>query len=221
MNLDEYLLSLPTSRRLSGAKSTILSVLWEAGDKFPRNWVGSSVLLEATGQKYFDRRARELRDEIGCDIESKYVEDLKEHAWRLNSSKLLKANPRYYLTASDKSKLFEDNDFVCATCGKKTDAGVRGLQADHKIPLSRGGSHDMTNWQPICNNCNVGKRRACEGCNDECKTCSWAFPEKIGIKTVLDLPPELLSALDSLSEGSQKKLNDLVIKAVYDAIAKS
>lgn len=221
MSLEKYIEALPTKRKLSGAKYTILTLLWNSGTDFPRSWVRSSKLLEATGQKYFDRRARELRDEIGCDLESKYVEELKEHAWRLNSDKLLKANPREYLTASDKKRLFEEHNFVCATCGKNVDAGVRGLQADHKIPLSRGGSHELSNWQPICNNCNVGKRRACEGCNDECKTCSWAFPEVIGINTIINLPPELLSKLNKMSGGSQQKFNELVTKAVQEAIGNS
>lgn len=218
MDLEQYIESLPTKRKLSGAKRTILDLLWRGGENFPRDWVRSSALLKATGQKYFDRRARELRDETGCDLESKYVEVLGEHAWRLKSSKLLKANPREYLTASDKKKLFESQDFTCATCGKKIDAGVRGLQADHKTPLSRGGSHDFSNWQPICHNCNVGKRRACEGCDDECAVCSWAFPENTGLKTVIELPPKLLSKLNDLSGGSQKKLNELVQDAIYKAI---
>ncbi|MAZ00137.1 MAG: HNH endonuclease [Micavibrio sp.] len=221
MNLENYIESLPTKRKLSGAKHTILTLLWSSSAEFPRRWVRSSELLNATGQKYFDRRARELRDEIGCDLESKYVEEFKEHAWRLNSNKLLKANPREYLTSADKKRLFEKHNFVCATCGKKIDAGVRGLQADHKIPLSRSGSHKLSNWQPICNNCNVGKRRACEGCNDECISCSWAFPEEVGINTVVNLPPEILSKLNKMSGGSQKELNELIKRAIQEAIGNS
>lgn len=193
-------------------------MLWEAGSDFPRPWVPSSTLLKATGQKYFDRRARELRDEMGCDLESQYVEIHKEHSWRLRSPALLKANPREYLTSSQKEQLFKQHNHICATCGKAIQAGVRGLQADHKIPLSRGGTHDFANWQPICNNCNVGKRRACEGCNDDCKACSWAFPEKTGLKTVIDLPPELLTKLYDLAGGSHKKFSELVRDALYKAI---
>ncbi|EOA5446037.1 HNH endonuclease [Escherichia coli] len=79
---------------------------------------------------------------------------------------------REYLTESQRSSLFSNCSNTCATCGKTVAAGVRGLQADHKIPLSRGGGNELTNWQALCHNCNVGKRRACEGCTEDCYTCS-------------------------------------------------
>lgn len=218
MTFDEYITSISQSRKLSDVKSIILRFLWQAGESFPRNWVASSALLAATGQKYFDRRARELRDELGCDLESKYDDILKEHAWRLNSDVLLKANRREYLSSVEKTKLFEAHNFICATCGKRSEAGVRGLQADHKEPLSRGGTHDLSNWQPICNNCNVGKRRACAGCQDDCAKCAWAFPEKTGLRTPVDLPPTLLNKLYELSGGSKEKLNDIIREAIYKAI---
>ena len=221
MTLEEYIQSLASKSKLSGAKNTILRLLWESGEGFPRNWVASSVLLAATGQKYFDRRARELRDHLGCDLESKYDETLKEHAWRLKSDTLLNANPREYLSAVEKKKLFEAHNFTCSTCSKKSEAGVRGLQADHKIPLIRGGTHELSNWQPICNNCNVGKRRACSGCGDDCKKCPWAFPEIVGLRTTIDLPPELLSKLYDKAGGSHQKFNDLVRDALYKAIGNS
>jgi hypothetical protein len=217
MTFDDYVNSLPTTK-LSKAKQIILQMLWDAGHDFPRNWVASSAILRATNQKYFDRRARELRDEVGCDLESQYVEALGEHGWRLRSSSLLTSNRREYLTVIAKQTLFKERNNTCATCGKQVAAGVRGLQADHKIPLIRGGTHQPDNWQPICHNCNVGKRRACEGCNDECRKCSWAFPEDVGIKTVLDLPPELLSKLYQLSGGSHSEMNEFVKKALYLAI---
>lgn len=78
MSLEEYLGNLPTKKRLSEVKQKIIKRLW--GDEnisFPKPWVSSKELLELTGQKYFDRRTRELRDELGCDIESQYS---KEHA---------------------------------------------------------------------------------------------------------------------------------------------
>lgn len=41
---------------------------------------------------------------------------------------------------------------LCAYCGK-----ARPLTADHKIPLSRGGSDDITNIVPACGRCNSAK----------------------------------------------------------------
>ena len=84
------------------------------------------------------------------------------------------------LTQSQKHKLFQDNGFTCVTCGVHIQPGVRGLQADHKVPLSRGGGNEIHNWQPMCNNCNVGKRRACEGCSLDCQSASITPPSLCG-----------------------------------------
>lgn len=201
MNLNSYIKSLPTKRKLSEVKVKIITRLWgNELDEFPKPWVSSEELLELTGQKYFDRRTRELRDQLGCDVESSYIEKFGGHAWRIKSSELAPPQDRDYLTQSQKDKLFKDNNFTCVTCGLKISAGIRGLQADHKVPLSRSGSNELTNWQPMCNNCNVGKRRACEGCTLECKTCSWAYPEKFGVKTMVSISEKTLRRVDAYSD---------------------
>ena len=42
---------------------------------------------------------------------------------------------------------------ACAWCG----CTYKPLTRDHIVPLSRGGSHDITNIQPLCRNCNCKK----------------------------------------------------------------
>jgi hypothetical protein len=182
--------------RLSHVKRLIVGYLWGDDEShFPKPWVKSSVLLALTGQKYFDRRIRELRDQLGCDIETKQVDG--EHSYRLLSNKINPSNPRLYLSAKDKANLFKKHNFRCQICGRYFLAGVRGLQADHKIPLIRGGVHELRNWHPICNACNVGKRGACAACEDDCHKCPWAFPETVGHVTLLRLPPNVLQALNA------------------------
>ena len=196
---------------LSGVKKKIIRRLWGSNKKpFPKDWIRSSELLRLTGQKYFDRRIRELRDELGCDIETAPQEG--EHSYRLRTSNRTASKPRGYLATSKKRALFEKFKFSCQICGKVETGGVRGLQADHKIPLQRGGKNSEENWQPICNECNVGKRGACEGCEAECKRCPWAFPESVGRVTLLRLPPSVLEALGKRSGGDQKKLEKNVIE---------
>jgi len=200
MNLESYIKSLPTKRKLSDVKIKIITRLWGMeSDEFPKPWVSSEELLKLTRQKYFDRRTRELRDQLGCAVESSYIEKFNGHAWRIKSSNLAPPQDRDYLTQNQKDKLFENNDFTCVTCGLKVSAGIRGLQADHKVPLSRGGSNNITNWQPMCNNCNVGKRRACVECSLECRTCSWAYPETFGIKTIVAISEKALRRVDTYS----------------------
>jgi 5-methylcytosine-specific restriction endonuclease McrA len=200
VSLENYLKQLPAKRALSSVKLKILTRLWGSdADPFPKPWVSSAELLELTEQKYFDRRTRELRDHLGCDIESAYIGEFSGHAWRFNSDTLAPPQDRDYLTQSQKLQLFRDYDYTCATCGLKVEAGIRGLQADHKVPLSRGGSNALNNWQPMCNNCNVGKRRTCEGCTLACETCSWAFPEIHGVTTMVSIGEKTLRRIDAYS----------------------
>lgn len=51
-------------------------------------------------------------------------------------------------------KVFERDDFTCAYCAKR---GVR-LECDHVIPVSRGGSNELSNLVAACRPCNRRKR---------------------------------------------------------------
>lgn len=104
MDFQEFLTNrVQTS--LSEVKIKILKTLWDSGSGFPKGWVRSSLLLEITQQKYFDRRTRELRDQSGLDIETKYLDG--EHQYRLVSDTVKVSNPRLYLSESKKTALFQ------------------------------------------------------------------------------------------------------------------
>lgn len=197
MEFSEYIKKLSGGKKISEVKLKILMILWESSPEFPKKWVTSDYLLEVTGQKYFDRRARELRDEFGADIET--TNDKSTHLWRLNSPQITAGNKRSYLTQKQKDELFTSHKYRCQVCGKQSDPGTRGLQADHKIPLIRGGKETIENWQSLCNECNVSKRRACQGCDLECQKCIWAYPEKVGMILPLPVPPDLLDKLTYIS----------------------
>lgn len=49
----------------------------------------------------------------------------------------------------------EDGYYICAHCGRKFKAS--GVQADHLIPRSLGGSFSIINGQILCNFCNHSK----------------------------------------------------------------
>lgn len=68
-------------------------------------------------------------------------------------------NRRAYLAGCEGSHTTEEwpslcaaNDNECASCHEK-----RPLTRDHIIPLSRGGTNDINNIQPLCGSCNSSK----------------------------------------------------------------
>lgn len=201
-----------TSFSTSEVKVKILTALWDAGTSLPRDWVKSTFLLKLTKQKYFDRRIRELRDETGCDIETGTSGG--RPAYRLRSLTLKKVQDRTYLSSSQKKALFEKHDFCCAVCGKKIEKGARGLEADHKIPLIRGGGSEFSNWQTLCVNCNVSKRRSCQGCDEECPRCAWAFPELFGGLITIRAPKDTLTKVREIAEKDGSHSQELILEAI-------
>jgi 5-methylcytosine-specific restriction endonuclease McrA len=218
MTFDEYIGIISRHKTLSAVKVRILRKLWgNEDDNLPKEWVSSEELLSITNQKkHFDRRARELRDSHGCDIETKHIHEMSGHAWRINSLEIAETQDREYLTPTQKQFLFDSSGNRCSICGKVAEAGVRGLQADHKIPLSRGGGNELGNWQPICNVCNVGKRRTCEGCSMDCRSCPWAFPELVGVTIVITINDQVLSDVTEYS-----RLNNITISEVFEIAARN
>lgn len=215
MSFEKYIQNIPET--LSNVKKLILRTLWDAGTEFPKKWVRSSILLGLTKQKYFDRRARELRDQCGCDIETEYHNG--DHCYRLKSPNLNNYNPRLYLSQSLKDKLFENFNYKCNICKRQLVPGVIGLQADHREPLSRKKltGKDVNNliyWQPICNECNVIKRRICSECNDNCQTCSWSYPEQHGMSILINIPSDIEREIHK--RGLSQK--DQMEKFIHDAI---
>lgn len=45
---------------------------------------------------------------------------------------------------------------VCVKCGEKEYAG-NALTIDHKVPVSKGGTNNIDNLQPLCKRCNSSK----------------------------------------------------------------
>lgn len=210
MDVEIYISGL--SKGIRGAKRAIIEELWGVGDRFPGSWVPSPRLLKVTGQKYFDRRIRELRDELGCDIEMAVVEGV--HSYRIKSQSLAAANPRLYLTSSQKKKLLQRDSFTCKVCGRESKSDTKRLQADHKVPLIRRGDHADSNWQILCVECNVAKRGACRDCELDCKQCPWAFPEEVGVVVPLRVESELLSEMRSRVEGGPNAMERWIIELI-------
>ncbi len=201
-------------KKLSAAKLLVLKALWDSSKSFPKNWVLSDQLYELTNQKYIDRRIRELRNERGCDIETGIHNG--SHAYRLLSASLSEAFDRTYLTGAQKRQLFEVFEYRCAACSQQFATDGKGLQADHKVPLIRGGGSEIQNWQPLCIACNVAKRRSCMGCEVDCNQCAWAFPEHYGQTIPIQLTKELGESLQRLARSRATTPQALIIEAISE-----
>lgn len=95
-----------------------------------------------------DRRVRDLRAHFEISTSrSRYV--LK--GWAQKKTKARKSiSPRIRSAVLAPGR--------CAQCGRTPlEDGVR-LEPDHKLPLSWGGTDDIENLQPLCEECNAGKQ---------------------------------------------------------------
>jgi len=198
--------------RLSAVKSKILQRLWDERNSDGGDWVMSSELLALTGQKYFDRRIRELRDETGCAIETGKIG--RDARYRLISESLTAGNTRSYLTSSQKADVLLRHGYTCATCGTAFAPTDNRLQADHKVPLTREGSPESSNWQPLCVECNVSKRRACAGCLAECSTCPWAHPELTGVRHVIHLSVARTQKFRQTADAQGRRVDEVIADAL-------
>ena len=57
------------------------------------------------------------------------------------------------LWQSVRQQVFKRDNFTCQYCGAKP----RKLHCDHILPVSRGGSNDLSNLTTACQSCNLSK----------------------------------------------------------------
>lgn len=168
---------ITTSNANRGIYRVILETLWPKGYGIPGPIVDRSEIREAIdqhkGKPYLDafRRLRELQGDEGFLGIIKNGQ--KYQLIHLNVSP--KKQPRTALSGENWRKVLAQYGGVCAAYGKTPDEN--GFQQDHKVPRSRGGTDVLTNWQPLCDSCNIDKSVACRGCQKDCSQCGWAYPE--------------------------------------------
>lgn len=130
----------------------IYRLLYERRDVPPTMREIRELLPELGSQEQLDRRRRELNryfliERVQGGIETRY--------------KLVREKPRspeadMGISERDRAAILRYGR--CAMCGRTpTDQGVL-LQVDHKIPKAWGGSDELENLQPLCEECNRGKK---------------------------------------------------------------
>jgi 5-methylcytosine-specific restriction endonuclease McrA len=197
--------------------AAILRALWPAGHGIPgptlaENEVRAVIdaLRAKTGRKLYKdpfRRMRELQGDEGFTSIRKEGTRYQLQSLELNQ----KREPRARLPESEWKKLKQQYDYKCAHCGAQ-EPGVK-LSPDHKVPRVRHGSNELGNYQPLCEQCNIAKSNACNGCALNCQVCSWAFPAEYKLIVILDDNKELVKRAADKHKIPQ---SDLVNKILRD-----
>jgi 5-methylcytosine-specific restriction endonuclease McrA len=109
-------------------------------------------LTEIGTQEQLDRRRRELNRYF----EIEHVRQGTETAYRLVRQKPRAPELDQGVSERDRAAVLRHGR--CAMCGRTPlEDGVR-LQVDHKIPKEWGGDDSLENLQPLCEECNRGKK---------------------------------------------------------------
>lgn len=193
----------------------ILEALWPKGHGIPgpiltRDDIRAAVDA-AKGKHYKDvfRRLRELQGEEG--FLGIIKDGTKYQLIHLNISP--KKTPRTALSEDNWQKVLDHYHNVCAVCGAAPDE--TGFQQDHKVPRQHGGTDDLSNWQPLCDSCNIDKSVQCRGCTKDCTQCGWAFPE---FYRPVRLSSATLRALNDYASRNNEDPSNLVTRWIHEHI---
>jgi 5-methylcytosine-specific restriction endonuclease McrA len=109
-------------------------------------------LLEIGTQEQLDRRRREL---------NRYFEIERVRSGVEIAYRLVRPRPRGAeadLGISERNRAAVLRHGRCAMCGRTPLEDEVRLQVDHKIPKAWGGTDELENLQPLCEECNRGKK---------------------------------------------------------------
>jgi len=59
-------------------------------------------------------------------------------------------------------EVFKRDNYTCVECGAKKEDGAT-LHVDHIIPISKGGTDELSNLQTLCSECNLNKSDVIQG----------------------------------------------------------
>lgn len=145
---DASLLSL----RLSYQAREIYELLYKTRDEPLTMQEIRGRLAHIGMQEQLDRRRRELNryfviTKVGGGTEARYrLDSLKERADDID------------FAISERDRAFVLRHGRCAMCGKTPLEHHVRLQVDHRVPKAWGGTDALENLQPLCEECNRGKK---------------------------------------------------------------
>jgi 5-methylcytosine-specific restriction endonuclease McrA len=111
-------------------------------------------------QEQLDRRRRELNRYFVIE----HATEGRETSYMLVARKERDAGLDVGISEKDRAVVLRHGR--CAQCGRTPLEDNVKLQVDHKIPKSWGGTDDLENLQPLCEECNRGKKDLFESYRD-------------------------------------------------------
>ncbi len=141
-----------------------------------------------------DRRLRDLRDKYLLDIRTERTPGVRDPVYRLagfrDGSDGLQGRAR--ISGRQRAEVLTSCGSRCAMCGKTPREEQVKLVVDHIVPLEWGGSNGSENLQPLCIECNSGKKAHYSSFDEYAE----AIRAAIGRDVVHERIGELLKALE-------------------------
>ncbi|MGI5443545.1 HNH endonuclease [Streptomyces shenzhenensis] len=148
---------------LSTVHLRLYRLLYELRDNPPTMLEIRAEIADESGSSpaQTDRRVRDLRDYFSIDT----VREGRNHRYKLRGWDHDRSNGlRRALSRRTRAQVLAPQR--CAQCGRTPIEHHVVLVVDHKVPRHWGGTDDLENLQPLCEDCNSGKK-AFYGAYDE------------------------------------------------------
>jgi len=105
--------------------------------------------------KHHSEKSKKKISQSKIKTGSKHISGYERKLWHNNRRRIIKLGNGGLHTLGEWESLKAQYNWTCPHCGKK-EPKVR-LSRDHIIPLSKGGSDNIENIQPLCRSCNSRK----------------------------------------------------------------
>jgi hypothetical protein len=94
------------------------------------------------------QKAEEIRKEFKLKLDSRY-----------NKKPANKSNKRKPIDSRLRHECFKRDNYTCKECGATKEQ--KTLHCDHILPVSQGGTDELSNLQTLCDDCNLAKYNRC------------------------------------------------------------
>jgi 5-methylcytosine-specific restriction endonuclease McrA len=195
----------------------ILEVLLPEGAGFPgpvvdQREIREYVELKKPGYRDPFRRMRELQGEEGL---LSIIQNGTRYQW-VSPAVGEKRIPRIQIPNRIRDEVVASSAYRCSVCSRPvTSEGANRASIDHRVPRTRGGSNEASNYQALCSTCNANKQACCSGCTIDCNSCGWAFPDSY-LVPVLD--PEILARARNIASARGESPNAYLNRKLLEII---